>query len=178
MISSLDGNDVFSMSRKYQQKYQDELTGYIDVTPPLLLNITGVTIETGTSSFKEFMMLFEKIYQGSNSIVAKRQLDPNAKLSSEARAMELKAYKDGLDFKTIKSSSMSHTRTIRPLFAYLEAQEIKIALQEDYLLRKGMFDTADTQLGEWITLLEQQKPKPSTERKEHIETVKERDDIT
>ena len=71
MISSLDGNDVFSMSRKCQQKYQDELKGYIEVTPPLLLNIAGVTIETGTSSFKEFMILFNKIYETNSSILAK-----------------------------------------------------------------------------------------------------------
>jgi len=60
MISSLDGNDVFAISRMYEQKYRDELRDYVEVTPPLLLNIAGVTVETGSSSFKEFMILFDK----------------------------------------------------------------------------------------------------------------------
>jgi len=47
------------------------------------------------------MILFDKIYQGNNSTVIKKQIDPNAKMSSEAREMALKAYKDSLDFKHI-----------------------------------------------------------------------------
>ena len=76
MISSLDGNDIFEMSKIYEQKYRDELKDYVEVTPPLLLNIAGVTVETGSSSFKEFMILFDKIYQGRNAIVSKKKNGP------------------------------------------------------------------------------------------------------
>jgi hypothetical protein len=172
MISSLDGNDVFAMSRIYEQKYRDELKDYVEATPPLLLNIAGVTVETGSSSFKEFMILFDKIYQGSNSIVAKKQLDPNAKMSPEAREMELKAYKDGLDFKQIKSANMSVTSTINPLLDFLEAEEKEIKVEDDYLLRKGMFNIVDTKFGEWISFLDAEKKVTSKERLGHINSIK------
>ena len=143
MISSLDGNDIFSISRMYQKKYEDELKDYIEVTPPLLLNIAGVTVETGSSSFKEFMIIFDKIYEGNNSIGVKKQLDPNAKMSPESRDMALKTYKDSIYFKHILSSNMSEKSTIIPLNAYLDEQEKEIKIQDDYLLRKGMFNIVD-----------------------------------
>ena len=175
MISSLDGNDVLSMSRKYQQKYQDELLvkGYIEVTPPLLLNIAGVTVETGTSSFKEFMILFDKIYQGSNSIVAKRKLDPNNKISTDAQKAKVQEYFNKVTFDQIISTTMSEPRTINPLKKLLKENGTAITIEEDYFLRKGMFNVVSFKLNEWIEKLEQEVFDPSTKRIEHLQTIRD-----
>jgi len=102
MISSLDGNDVFSISRMYQQKYQDELKDYIEVTPPLLLNIAGVTVQTGSSSFKEFMILFDKIYLGTYAMVSKKRIDPNAKKSNQQREIAIAKFDKSFSLASVR----------------------------------------------------------------------------
>ena len=81
---------------------------------------------------------------------------------------------------------MSEKNTITPLKIYLDTQETEIALQNDYLLRKGMFNIVDTELGEWMGFLEKERPDPSKQRVGHLDTInvikkmwlENRDDIT
>ena len=111
MISSLDGNDVFAISRMYEQKYRDELRDYVEVTPPLLLNIAGVTVETGSSSFKEFMILFDKIYQGRNAIVSKKKMDPYAKKSDKVRELAIEKFDKSFIIGYSVDAMTTHTLT-------------------------------------------------------------------
>ena len=150
MISSLDGNDIFSISRMYQQKYQDELKDYVEVTPPLLLNIAGVTVETGSNSFKEFMILFTKIYESIKSIGSKKIIDPNAKKSEKVREIAIDKFNTTFKLTDVGVAKIGET-TLPRLTALVNDGVTTIQLEEDYLTRVGMYEVIDDKLTEWIT---------------------------
>lgn len=149
MISSLDGNDIFSISRMYQQKYQDELKDYVEVTPPLLLNIAGITVETGSSSFKEFMILFTKIYESIKSIGSKKIIDPNAKKSEKVRDISIDKFDKAFKLTDVGVSKIGDT-TLPRLTALVNDGVTAIQLEEDYLTRVGMYEVIDGRLTEWL----------------------------
>ena len=170
MISSLDGNDVFAISRMYEQKYRDELKDYVEVTPPLLLNIAGVTVETGSSSFKEFMILFDKIYQGRNAIVSKKKMDPYAKKSDKVRELAIKRFYESFNIGVSVDAMTIHT--LPGIRKNVDEGLLQIKLEEDYRTRVGMYDLIDKRLEDWILKAENHVEKPKPERLEKIKDIK------
>ena len=59
-ISSLEGNDIFAISRIFQEMYENELDDYVEVNPPQVANISSRN-EKGSTSFKDFIILWNKI---------------------------------------------------------------------------------------------------------------------
>ena len=59
-ISSLKGNDVFEMSLLYQKMYENSLDDYIEVVPSTI-SLSASKIEENNSSFREFLVLWNKI---------------------------------------------------------------------------------------------------------------------
>ena len=171
MISSLDGNDVFAISRMYEQKYRDELKDYVEVTPPLLLNIAGVTVETGSSSFKEFMILFDKIYQGRNAIVSKKKMDPYAKKSDKVRELAIDKFDES--FAIGYSVDAMTTRTLPGIRKKVEEGLVQIKLEEDYQTRDGMYQIIDDSLDEWIVMAENKVKDPKPERLAKIQEIRD-----
>ena len=145
MISSLDGNDVFAMSRMYQKKYEDELKDYVEVTPPLLLNVAGVTVETGSSSFKEFMILFDKIYEGTKTIGSKKQMDPQTQKSDEIRELTISKFDKEFNIEDAVGVSIAKISdfTGPNVGKIVDKGVIQIQVEEDYLTRVGMYNVID-----------------------------------
>ena len=171
MISSLDGNDVFAISRIYEKKYRDELKDYVEVTPPLLLNIAGMTVETGSSSFKEFMILFDKIYQGRNAIVSKKKMDPYAKKSDKVRELAIDKFDES--FAIGYSVDAMTTRTLPGIRKKVEEGLVQIKLEEDYQTRDGMYQIIDDSLDEWIVMAENKVKDPKPERLAKIQEIRD-----
>ena len=59
-ISSLEGNDIFAISRIFQEMYENELDDYVEVNPPQVANLSSRN-EKGSTSFKDFIILWNKI---------------------------------------------------------------------------------------------------------------------
>ena len=171
MISSLDGNDVFAMSRMYQKKYEDELKDYVEVTPPLLLNVAGVTVETGSSSFKEFMILFDKIYEGTKAIGSKKQMDPQTQKSDEIRELSISKFDTEFNFKTVGIAKIT-VRTGPNVGKIVDKGVIQIQVEEDYLTRVGMYNVIDKKWREWIEEASNyNKTTASADRKQRIQDM-------
>jgi len=171
MISSLDGNDVFAMSRIYEQKYRDELKDYVEVTPPLLLNVAGVTVETGSSSFKEFMILFDKIYEGTKTIGSKKQMDPQTQKSDEIRELSISKFDTEFNFDAAGVAKITE-RTGPKVGEIVDKGVIQIQVEEDYLTRVGMYNVIDKKWSDWIEEASNyNKTTASTERKQRIQDI-------
>ena len=179
MISSLDGNDVFAMSRIYEQKYRDELQDYVEVTPPLLLNVAGVTVEAGSSSFKEFMILFDKIYEGTKTIGSKKQMDPQTQKSDEIRELTISKFDKEFNLEDAVGIVRITERTEPNVGEIVDKGVIQIQVEEDYLTRVGMYNVIDKKWSDWIEeeALNYNKTTASDERKQRIQDIQSNHEV-
>ena len=172
MISSLDGNDIFALSRMYQKKYEDELKDYVEVTPPLLLNVAGVTVEAGSSSFKEFMILFDKIYEGTKTIGSKKQMDPQTQKSDEIRELSISKFDTEFNLEDAAGIVRITERTEPKVGEIVDKGVIQIQVEEDYLTRVGMYNVIDKKWSEWIEEASNYNKKTaSDDRKQRIKDI-------
>ena len=59
-IKDLKGNDVFEMSLMYQKMYENSLDDYVEVVPTTI-SLSASKIEENNSSFREFLVIWNKI---------------------------------------------------------------------------------------------------------------------
>ena len=171
MISSLNGIDIFALSRMYQKKYEDELKDYVEVTPPLLLNVAGVTVEAGSSSFKEFMILFDKIYEGTKTIGSKKQMDPQLQKSDELRELSISKFNTEFNFDAAGISKITDF-TGPKVAEIVDKGVIQIQVEEDYLTRVGMYNVIDKKWSDWIEQAsDYNKTTATSERKQRIKDI-------
>jgi len=74
-VQDLEGNDVFEMARLFQKMYENALDDYTEVLPAEISNFETIR-EKNVDSFKEFVVLFNKIVGYSDEITYTEGLIP------------------------------------------------------------------------------------------------------
>ena len=72
-IKTLEGNDIFEVSRIFQKMYENALDDYVEVVPPNITRAAAINEKT-SASFKDFTILWNKIIAYSNAYAYKYNL--------------------------------------------------------------------------------------------------------
>ena len=72
-IKTLEGNDIFEVSRIFQKMYENALDDYVEIVPPNITKAAAINEKT-SASFKDFTIIWNKIIAYSNAYAYKYNL--------------------------------------------------------------------------------------------------------
>ena len=102
-----------------------------------------MTVEAGSSSFKEFMILFDKIYEGTKTIGSKKQMDPQTQKSDEIRELSISKFDTEFNLEDAVGVAKITDRTGPKVGEIVDKGVFQIQVEEDYLTRVGMYNVID-----------------------------------
>ena len=136
-----------------------------------------MTVEAGSSSFKEFMILFDKIYEGTKTIGSKKHMDPQTQKSDEIRELSISKFDTEFNFDAVGVSKITD-RTGPKVGEIVDKGLIQIQVEEDYLTRVGMYNVIDEKWSDWIEeALNYNKTTTSPERKQRIQDIQSNHEV-